>query len=282
MKRFLEPPRLCGREASLFAVVPVPYERSTSYGRGAARGPAAVLDASSQLEFWDEELACQTWERGIYTAPPVNCKGPVETVFRRMEAVARGYAGGGPVPFFIGGEHSITQALYRPFLEKYPGLSILHFDAHADLRDRYEGSPRSHASALYPASLECRVVQFGIRSVAPEEACRVNAGNVKTFFAHQRIPAARLAEKILAALGKNVYITLDVDGFDPSVIPATGTPQPGGLLWHETLDILRAVCRRRKVVAVDVVEVSPVKGQSISEFAAAKLIYRLMGYLSPR
>jgi agmatinase len=279
---FLEPPCANTARGARFAVIPVPYEKSTSYGHGTANGPEAVLAASAQLELWDEELRAETWKRGIYTAPAVNCKGPVETVFKRIEDVARGFAQKGPLPFFIGGEHSITQALYKPFLEQNPGMNILHFDAHADLRESYEGSKRSHACAMYPASLECKIVQFGIRSVAPEEMSRTNSGNVQTFFAHEHRDSAKLAKKILGELGGKVYLSLDVDGLDPSVMPGTGTPQPGGLGWYETLDILRAVCMKKKIVAVDVVEVSPQKHSSISEFAAAKLIYRLMGYLSSK
>ncbi len=280
--RFLEPPDKNTLTGSRFAVIPVPYEKSTSYGHGTAAGPAAVLNASSQLEMWDEELHAETWPHGIYTAPAVDCRGAVETVFTRMENTARAFSKECPLPFFIGGEHSITQALYKPFLERHPKLSILHFDAHADLRDQYEGSPRSHASALYPASLDCKVVQFGIRSVAPEEAHRVNAGKVTTFFAHDNRDSAKLAKKVLAALTDTVYLTLDVDGFDAAILPGTGTPQPGGMGWYETLDVLRAVCRKKRVVAVDVVEVSPQKHSTISEFTAAKLMYRLMGYLATK
>jgi len=280
--RFLEPAAPNRPEGSRFAVVAVPYERTTSYGQGTASGPAAVLEASAQLELWDEELRRETWKLGVYTAPAVNCKGAESAVFARIEAAARNFAGKKAVPFFIGGEHSITQALYKPFREKYPGLSVLHFDAHADLRETYRGSRRSHACALYPASRDCRVVQFGIRSAGPDEAPRMNSGNVSTFFAHDRIPAKTLARKIMDALTDTVYITLDVDGFDPAVMPGTGTPQPGGLSWYEALDVLRPVCLAKKIVAVDVVETSPLKGSAISEFTTAKLIYRLMGYLSAK
>lgn len=266
-----------------FFVLPVPYEMTTSYCKGTGRGPRAVVEASCQLELWDEELKKETWKAGICTLPPFGSKARAEVFFPKLgkkaaELIKRDDA----VPFFLGGEHSITQALIPPFLEKYPGLSILHFDAHADLRESYEDSRFNHACALYPASRKCKVVQVGIRSVAPEELHNVNSGNVKTFLRHENLDTDKLIKDVLKNLTKTVYMTIDVDGFDPSVVPRTGTPQPGGFLWHEALDLFRAVCREKKIVGVDVVEVSPQKGTVISEFAAAKLVYRLMGYISSR
>jgi len=270
-------PHLCR-----FFAVPIPYEKSTSYGRGTGGGPAAVIKASGQLELWDEEIKAETWKLGICTLAPFKTKNISEEVFfRKLEQeAARLSLAGGAVPFFIGGEHSFTQALVPPFIKKYPKLSVLHFDAHADLRPSYEERVRSHACALFPVSQKCRVVQIGIRSVAPEEKRYINSGNVKTFFMHDNRNIKQLIRKTLAALSDTVYLTIDADGFDPSVIPGTGTPQPGGFGWHEALDIFSAVCRNKKVVGADVVEISPMKGSSVSEFAAAKLIYRLMGYIA--
>lgn len=266
-----------------FIVVPVPFEKTVSFGHGTSKGPKAIIEASVQVELWDEETKTETWELGINTQSPVNCKGSTETVFKNITKKAREMMKySNAVPFYIGGEHSITQALVEPYIEKYKNISILHFDAHADLRDEYEGSPRSHACALRPASKCAPVVQVGIRSVGADEKQYINKGNVKTYLMHENRDVNKLIKKVLKDLTDTVYITIDVDGFDPSVIPATGTPQPGGFGWYEGLDIFREVIKHKNVVAVDVVEASVKKGDNTTEMNCAKLIYRLMGYLSQK
>ncbi|XRK14833.1 agmatinase [Elusimicrobium posterum] len=185
-------------------------------------------------------------------------------------------------PFYIGGEHSVSQALIDPYINKYKNLSVLHFDAHADLREEYYDDPHSHACALYPASKKVPVVQVGIRSVGSEEKQNINAGKVTTFLMHEHRDVKKLIPQVLKKLTDTVYITIDVDGFDPSVIPATGTPQPGGFGWYEGLDLLRAVIESKKIVAIDVVEAAKKKDDSTTEMNCAKLIYRLMGYLSAK
>jgi agmatinase len=259
----------------------VPYERTTSYGHGTKHGPAAVIDASYQLELWDEELKKETHEKGIFTAAPVNCALPELKFFPHLEKTVEALLEStDALPFFIGGEHSVTQALLPPFIRRHKDLSILHFDAHADLRFAYHGSRHSHACAVYPASRTNRLVQIGIRSVGSDEKQFHNAGNVKTHLMHENLDLKKLERDVLRELSDTVYLTIDVDGFDPAVMPGTGTPQPGGFQWYEAMKLFKAVCAKKKIVGVDVVEVSPVKGSNITELAAAKLIYRLMGYLS--
>jgi agmatinase len=266
--------------ASRFVVVPVPYERTVSYRGGTAKGPQAVLDASPQVELWDEEIKTETWKDGIYTFPPVNCKGSAQVVFKRIENKAREImACVDAIPFYLGGEHSVSQALIAPYIEKYKNLSVFHFDAHADLRREYFGNPRSHACALYPASRKVPVVQAGIRSVGCEEKQNINAGKVKTFLMHENLNIKKLIPQVLKSLKDTVYMTIDVDGFDPSVIPGTGTPQPGGFGWYEGLALFKAICESKKIVAVDIVETAPQKNSNITEMNIAKLLYRLMGYL---
>ena len=278
--QFVERGRTALKDAA-FVVVPVPYEKTTSYGRGTRRGPAAVLAASLQLELWDEETRAETWKKGIFTTGPVNCSLPEKKFFPRLESTVEDLlTATKALPFFIGGEHSITQALLPPFLRRHKNLSILHFDAHADLRPSYLGSAHSHACALHPASRTNRVVQIGIRSVSHDEKHFLNAGNVRTHLMHEDRDPAKLERDILRELTGTVYLTIEADGFDPSVMPGTGTPQPGGFLWYEALKLFKAVCSEKKVVGVDLVEVSPLKGSPITEFNAAKLLYRLMGYLS--
>ncbi|MDR0291242.1 MAG: agmatinase [Elusimicrobium sp.] len=263
-----------------YAVIPIPFEKTVSYGHGTSRGPAAVLEASTQVELWDEEIKREIWEDGIFTSAAVNCKGTTEAVFERIENTAREIIKYKAVPFYVGGEHSLTQPLVKPYIEKYPDLSILHFDAHADLRAEYDGTPFSHACALYPASRRVPVVQAGIRSVGSDEYQNINAGKVKTFLMHENRDIKKLIPQVLKSLTGTVYMTLDVDGFDPSVIPATGTPQPGGFSWYEALDLLRAVIENKKIVAVDIMETATKKDDHTTEMNVAKLIYRLMGYLS--
>ena len=267
---------------SKFAVIPVPYERTVSYGGGTKNGPQAILDASPQVELWDEETKTETWQQGIHTLPAINCKGSEAAVFARIEKYAADYiAKKNPFPFYLGGEHSISQPLIAAYIKKYgKKLSVLHFDAHADLRAEYFGDPRSHACAVYPASRTNTLVQVGIRSVGSDEKQNIGAGNVKTFLRHEHRDIKKLIPQVLCSLSDTVYMTLDVDGFDPSVVPGTGTPQPDGFMWHEALEIFKAVILHKNVVAADLVETAPVKGSNITEFNMAKLIYRLMGYLS--
>ncbi len=263
-----------------FVVVPVPFEKTVCYGHGTAKGPAAVIEASTQIELWDEETKTETWELGINTQPAVNCKGSTNSVFKNIDKTVRNLMQYKAIPFYIGGEHTVTQALAQPYIEKYKNLSILHFDAHADLRPTFEGTPKSHACALYPASRQVKVVQVGIRSVASEEKQFCNAGNVTTYLMHEHRDIKKLIPQVVKKLTDTVYITIDVDGFDPSVIPATGTPQPGGFMWYEALDLFREVIKHKKIVAVDVVEACKRSADTITEFNTSKLIYRLMGYLA--
>ncbi|MCG2725337.1 MAG: agmatinase [Elusimicrobia bacterium] len=275
------PPRRDAHQTAKFVVLPIPYERTTSYGKGAKKGPDAILKASLQLELWDEEIKKEPWKDGVYTFKSFNCDKSEKLFFKTLETKVEHILNStDSIPFFLGGEHSITQALVPPFLKKHKNLSVLHFDAHADLRPEYEGSVHNHACALHPISKICKVVQVGIRNVATEEEKYTNSGNVKTYLMHENLNIDKLSSKVLRNLTSKVYITIDADGFDPSVMPATGTPQPGGFMWYNALRFFKKICERKEIVGVDMVEVSPIKNFSITEFAAAKLIYRIMGYLS--
>lgn len=269
---------------SRFAVIPVPYERTVSYGAGTEKGPAAIIEASPQIELWDEETKTETWTEGIHTLPAINCKGSEAAVFARIEKYAADFMSKNKaLPIYLGGEHSISQALIAPYIKQYKKkLSVLHFDAHADLRESYFGDERSHACALYPASKEVKVVQVGIRSVGSDEKQNINSGNVTTYLMHENLDIKKLIPNVLKNLTDTVYMTIDVDGFDPSVVPGTGTPQPGGFTWYDAMALFKAVCQSKKVVAIDVVETAPIKGSNISEFNVSKLVYRLMGYLSSK
>ncbi len=265
-----------------FLVWPLPYEKTTSYKKGTRRGPEALIDGSWGVELWDEELDRQTYLAGIHTlpAPSMPDREPAEKIFPRLEReAARLAAMTGKTVFSIGGEHSLSQAVIPPFIRRHPGLSILHFDAHADLRPTYDGSPHNHACAMYPISKLAKIVQVGIRSIAEEEAHLVDAGKVVTYPIFENRDMKRLIPKVLKHLGPKVYISIDLDGFDPAVIPGVGTPQPGGYGWFETIDLLRTVIAARTVVGVDIMELCPLKDTVTSELAAAKLVYKMMGFL---
>jgi len=270
-------------ERARFVVLPLPFERTTSYKKGTKRGPAALLRGSLGVELFDEELGRQTSLGGIHTLPAMRLSGPGRKVFPRIEAEVSRIAGmPGKTLFCVGGEHSLSHATIPPFLRRYPGLGVLHFDAHADLRPQYAGSQYSHACAMYPVSKKCRVVQVGIRSVGEDEAHLVDRGNVKTFLWHEHRDMRRLIPKVLKVLPPLVYLSMDMDGFDPAVVPGVGTPQPGGYLWHEALELFRAIIKKKLVVGVDVMELCPLKDTVASELATAKLMYRLMGYLAAK
>ena len=256
---------------SKYVVLPCPHEATTSYGKGTRRGPEAILKASQAVEWFDEELGYEPYHKGwIYTEKPVSVRGLTRKV---GEILADG-----TIPVILGGEHSLTPAAVKACAQKHKHLSVLQLDAHADLRDSYEGKKDSHACALRRVLEICPAVQAGIRSISIEEWewARKTGQIDKIHFAKK----LELVDKIGHQLHKDVYITIDVDVFDPSIVPATGTPEPGGLFWYEVLDILKGVCATKNVVGFDVVELAPRKGDIASDFTIAKLIYKILGFLS--
>ena len=268
--------------ASRFWVLPVPYEKTTTYGKGTGRGPAAILEASGQVELWDEELLQETCTHGVHTLPAFRSNKAPAPFVKDLDRHVRGLLGRmreDQVLVSLGGEHNITAGIVPAFAARHADLSILHFDAHADLRDEYDGSPFNHACALRRCLEHAPIVQVGIRNYSAGEAHLINSERVRTFLAHEwhgRWAAA--AKEVVKALSPTVYVTFDIDGIDPSEVPGTGTPEPGGLSWFDALDVLRPVFAQRRVVGIDVMEVAPVAGSHVSEFFAAKLIYRMMGY----
>jgi agmatinase len=277
------PPAQTDRAKAKFLVLPVPFEESVSYGGGTGNGPAAVIDASRQVELWDEELLRETCEAGIHTLPefkPPRLKG--EKYLRALAEHAAGFMKEDKVLVSLGGEHSITPPIVEAVRAKYPKLSVFQIDAHADLRDEYEGKKWSHACAMKRVvDLGCKLAQAGIRNFSKSEVPYVDRGLVATAPAHlTRTPAdqRKAVERFLEHLTDDVYITVDIDGLDPSLVPGTGTPEPGGLSWYETLDFLRPIFAQKNVVGFDIVEVAPIEGLNVSQFVAAKLAYRMMGY----
>ncbi len=270
-------------ETARFVVLPAPYDGTTTFLKGTARGPRAVIAASQQVELYDEELALETYQCGIATLPfPPIASLPPEEAAQVLERAALPHVRRGQCLVTIGGEHSVTLGPARAVAAVNPSLSVLHIDAHADLRAEYDGTKFGHGCIMRRLldDLGLPIVQVGIRSLSPEEAAVIREGRVRTFYRHGTRDVEAAAGSIVDALRtRDVYVSIDVDAFDPSLVAGTGTPEPGGLSWWEVLALLRAVSVMRRVVAFDVVETLPLEGQAVSEFVAARMIYRFMGYL---
>ena len=262
-------------------VIPAPFDQTTSYLPGTRFGPKAILEASRQVEFYDEELDREPFEIGVATLAEIEVEpADLEAGMRKLEAVVGEVAAKGKIPLTLGGEHSLTLAPVAALRERYPGLAVLQLDAHLDLRDSYQGTKLSHASVMRRVrELGVPTVAVGIRSVSREEADYVHAEKVPVFLAREIRARGLDVAAILAALPNPVYVTIDLDAYDPAYVPAVGTPEPGGLTWDEGLQLLRAVFERRQVVGCDIVELCPIPGQPASDFFAAKLANKLIGYL---
>jgi len=275
------PPQATAFDKAKVVVLPVPYDSTTEYKSGAREGPQAIIDASQYLELYDTELDREISEVGIYTLPEVQplMSGP-EHMVERVYQIARDLLDKGKLLAMLGGEHSITLGMVRALREKHPELSVLHLDAHTDLRDQYQGTKYSHACVMRRVWELCPVVHVGIRSLSREE---------HGFLAHQRIDpfyAETLANPdsvttVVSHLSPQVYISIDLDVLDPSIMPAVGTPEPGGLSWQQVLKLLRAVASSRQIVSFDIVELCPQEGPNACAFLAAKLAYKLAGYATP-
>ncbi len=271
-------------DRSKVVILSAPYEKTTSYGKGTAKGPKAILEASHYVEFFDEETEKQVcFDTGIAAIEPMNLgklsgKKALELIYKNVDEHIKN----GKFVITLGGEHSISTAPIQAHFDNYSDLSILHFDAHSDLREEYEGSKYSHASfAARVAEFTTDITQVGIRAQCKEEFEFIKAKGINTFYAFQMRNEGFnhiLIEKILQTLKKNVYITFDVDYFDPSIMPSTGTPEPNGFYWDETLRLLKKVCAERNLVGFDVVELAPRKDYSFPDFMTAKLIYKILNY----
>jgi agmatinase len=263
-------------------VVPVPLERTTSYGKGTARGPVAILRASQHVELWDEELQSEPYRLGIATLPALTADGSSQPEY--LSAVTREvqeHLGAGKFVLVLGGEHSLSLAPIEAARQVFGELGVVQFDAHADLRDQYEGTALSHACVMHrilDAGLP--TLAIGIRSLSTEEARLIARRNLHVVWGHQlgELTPNRFCD-LLSALPRRVYLTFDVDFFDPSLVPATGTPEPGGGAWYPTLGLLRTLFREKEVVAMDLVELAPLAGDTSSDFAIARLAYKCVGYL---
>jgi agmatinase len=266
-------------EDSRVVILPVPVDRTTSYVPGARNGPREILLASSHMELWDEELGTDIHGIGLFTLPEMELPfGELAPLMGEIRRVAAEILGRGKFLVTLGGEHSITPPLVEAAAARYPGLHLLQIDAHADLRDSYMGSPHNHACAVRRSLAFAPATQVGIRSLSTEEAAAISTLKTAIFYDSSMRQDPDWVARVVESLGDPVYITIDVDAMDPAIMPATGTPEPGGLSWYEMLALLRATISRRNVVAVDVVELSPIPGLVAPNFLCAKLVYKMLTY----
>ncbi|HXI26710.1 MAG TPA: agmatinase [Pyrinomonadaceae bacterium] len=268
-------------ENSRIIVWPVSYEGTVSYGGGTGKGAAAIIDASRNMELYDDETDAEVYKLGIHTVDESPSIDPPERMMNSLYDRANQLIGSGKFVTMIGGEHSVSAPVIRAHAEKYPNLSILQIDAHADLRDTYDGTPHSHASimARVVKDLKIPAVQVGIRSISAEEARSLDELPTRIFWARDIVGRDDWWDDAVEGLTENVYLTIDIDGLDPSLVSATGTPEPGGLGWYDAIGLIRTLARNRTVVGMDLTEYSYVEGQSASAFLCAKLIYKTLAFV---
>lgn len=264
-------------------IVPFGLEASVSYGGGTARGPQAIIDASHQVELFDEELWREPFrDYDLSTLAPFPLENGIPPALDQLDAIVGGILDEGRFPLTLGGEHSLTVGALRPFLQRHDDLVILQFDAHADLRDGYDGEPFSHAAAMRRCldAPGVSLVSVGVRNISAEEIPFLDANRERIHIHWAKDKAAWDIDEIVAPLaGRPVYITFDLDGFDASLMPATGTPEPGGLFWDDAINIIRAASQvADEIVGADIVELAPISGLHACDFLAAKLAYKILAY----
>ncbi|MFH1263063.1 MAG: agmatinase [Pseudomonadota bacterium] len=270
-------------DRSRVVVLPLPLEKTTSYVRGTGRGPEAIVEASTQVEFFDPELLDEPCRLGIHTdwslADPAIYRESVEEILARISRRTAEHLGKGRFVLGLGGEHTVTVGLAEPYLTRFAGeLTIVQIDAHADQREEYEGTPYSHACAMRRLAGRAPIVSVGVRALETAEYEAAPGRGVRIFFAHEIRKNPRWIEQVVGAIDTpNVYLTFDLDGLDPSIVPSVGTPVPGGLRWDESLDFLHEIARRHTIVGADVNELCPGEDKR-SDFAAALLAYKIVGY----
>lgn len=254
----------------------IPYDGTSTWGKGADKGFEAFLDAAENMELYDIETDSEVYHRGIHLSPAIKEDNSPETMYQAVYRKTTSLLDTGKFLTFFGGEHSISIGIIKAFYEKYQDLTVLQLDAHTDLRPEYEGSKYNHACAVFDASKNTNLIQVGIRSMDVSEKEHLN--REKCFFAHELDADNHWMEKALAKMTDEVYITLDLDVFDPSIMPSTGTPEPGGMLWPEMMTFLRKVFSEKNVVGFDIVELAPNENNKAPDFLAAKLYYKMLSY----
>jgi agmatinase len=258
-------------------ILPVPYDETSTWIKGADRGPEAILEASANMELYDIETDSEVYLKGIHTATPVMEKSSPDAMVASVKANVGKFLRDGKFVVTLGGEHSVTIGAAMAYAEVFPGLSVLQIDAHTDLRQEYQGSRFNHACVMARVREMCPIVQVGIRSMDVVEKPYIQKERV--FFAHDIVGSGgKWIDDAIDMLTEKVYVTIDLDGFDPSFVPATGTPEPGGLTFYEVISLLRKLLVRKNVVGFDVVELCPMDHHKASDFLATKLIYQILSY----
>ncbi len=263
-------------------ILPAPYDGTTTYQPGTRLGPRAIIHASRELETYDEEVCTEACSRGIATLEElaVTVASPREMVERVRKVGAR-LLDLGKLPVLIGGEHLASLGMLEAMAERWPGFTILHFDAHSDLRDEYQGSGYSNACVMRRAIEHCTssLVQVGIRALTMEEHEFIREREIPCYFAYRLWQEPGLWDQILNDVGPNVYVSFDLDAFDPSIMPSVGTPEPGGIGWYEVLRILKRTAETKNIIGFDVMELLPTPGVAAPDLLAARLIYKLLSYI---
>ncbi len=263
-------------EAARIVVLPVPYDQTSTWLKGADKGPSAIIAASAHMELYDIETDMEVYRMGIATVEPVEEDSSPELMVEAVRDAVIEYIGQEKFVVMLGGEHSVSIGAIQACARKFPQMTVLQLDAHSDLRPDYEGSPYNHACVMARAQDAAHIVQVGIRSMDAAEKKFVRPDRM--FYAEQIRRQPNWMDQVVHKLTDQVYLTIDLDVFDPSIMPSTGTPEPGGLLWDETLELLRRVFSEKQVVGMDVVELCPSKHNKAPDFLAAKLIYKLLSY----
>jgi len=263
-------------ENSKIVLIPVPYDGTSTWQKGADKGPEAFLNASENMELYDIETDSEVYLQGVYLADAVTENSSPEALVNQVHKVTKHYLSKNKFVTLVGGEHSLSIGTIRAFNESFDNLTVLHIDAHADLRPSYEGTKYNHACAVFEASQETNLIQVGIRSMDRIEKTSMDLD--KTFFAHEMVEDDSWMDAAIDCMTDHVFITFDLDALDPAILPATGTPEPGGLLWYETLAFLKLVFEEKNVVGFDLVELCPNPQQKSSDFLAAKLYYKMLSY----
>jgi len=278
MEYFLDMPQKFSKaENAKYVLIPVPYDGTSTYIKGAEKGPQAIIDASDSIELYDIQTGLEAYKSGIYTDKhPFSFISPEKMVKEVKERVSF-FLQQNKIVGLLGGEHSISIGAIGAYTEKYSNMSVLQIDAHADLRDSYNGSLFNHACVMRRAQEVANVVQVGIRNVCVEEKSYIIPDNI--FYAHDICGKADWMQQAIDRLTEYVYLTIDLDGFDPSIVPATGTPLPGGLLWYETLTFLELLFKSKRVVGFDVVELCPQIENRTSDVLAAVLVYKIICWM---
>jgi len=263
-------------ESAKIIIVPVPYDGTSTWLKGADKGPQAIIEASANMELYDIETDSEVYRKGIFTDRPIEQKMSPEDMVEAVRQKVRDHIQKDRFAVVIGGEHSVSIGSVMAYSERYSDITVLQLDAHCDLRDKYEGSKYNHACVMARIRELCPILQVGIRSMDSCEKEFLDKSRI--FFAEDIRNKTDWADELVAKLPTQVYVTIDLDVFDPSIMPSTGTPEPGGLLWYDVLALLRAVCDKKNVVGFDVVELCPDSRNKAPDFMAAKLIYKLLSY----